>query len=375
MSESQRYFGYVRVHYPHPKAGRVTLRTEQDWERDIEPDEVDDGGARFDFLIEHDQPFLVCKPCLHEPSGRLRWAAGANKLVILSELPHDLYPHFFSEGRGRITDVRSFPSPTLGRDLQARLYLPAGYDENTLKCYPVLYMHDGRNLFFPQESFLGQDWQVDQNLELLDSMNLIDRTIVVGVYAGDREGDYTQPGYERYGRALVEDLKPAIDCCHRTLCDAEHTAVMGASLGGVVSFYLGWQWPQVFGNVACLSSTFGHQDDLLQRVLSEPREPRKDLHVYLDSGWPGDNYEVTLSLANALLRRGFRMGQDFLHLAFPHAVHGEGAWAARMHIPLQLFSGKARRVATRRTHRVATCREHASRVFSRAELLRRTPEG
>ena len=52
---------------------------------------------------------------------------------------------------------------------------------------------------------------------------------------------------------------------------------MGSSLGGVVSFYLGWQWPEVFGKVACLSSTFTFQDDLLERVLAEPKRDFQDL--------------------------------------------------------------------------------------------------
>ena len=69
-----------------------------------------------------------------------------------------------------------------------------------------------------------------------------------------------------YGRFLVETLKPLIDAKYRTLTGPADTAVMGSSLGGVVSFYLGWQGPDMFGKVACLSSTFGYRDDLIERV-------------------------------------------------------------------------------------------------------------
>jgi predicted alpha/beta superfamily hydrolase len=220
---------------------------------------------------------------------------------------------------------------------KVRVYQPPGYDENTLKRYPVLYMHDGTNLFFPEESFLGETWQVDETMDTLDAMNVIDKCIVVGVYAGDRMNEYTKPGYEGYGRFLVESLKPFIDGGFRTLGGPDNTAVMGSSLGGVVSFYLGWQWPQVFGMAACLSSTFGYRDDFFQRVRSEPK---RDVRFYLDSGWPEDNYEPTQGMRDLLASRGYRSGEDLLYYAFPQAEHSERFWASRLHIPFQFFFGK-----------------------------------
>ena len=77
---------------------------------------------------------------------------------------------------------------------------------------------------------------------------------------------------------------------------------------------------------ACLSSTFGYRDDLLERVLSGPKSTAK---FYLDSGWPQDNYEVTLAMAMAFGRRGYRVREDFLHLVFPEARHDETAWGSR----------------------------------------------
>lgn len=345
-----RYFGYVCVHYPAER-GELVLRTEADWHADVFPDNVSLDGERFDFLIEHDRPYLLCKPLLKDEIDHEHWASGTNKLVVLSDSPQPLYPHFFTGEQGRITSVQRIPSATLGRDVLVRLYLPAGYDENLLKHFPVIYMHDGKNLFFPEESFLGQDWQVDERLNLLNSMSLIDRTIVVGVHAGNREQEYTQAGYEAYGSALVNEIKPWVDANCRTLPGPRDTSVMGASLGGVVSFFLAWQWPEVFSNASCLSSTFGFNDDLLERVRSEGRAGREELQFYLDSGWPNDNYEVTLTMAQALLEQGFVRGRDMTHLVFPHAAHGEASWAARVHIPLQLFSSKTRRNTVRQTRR------------------------
>lgn len=80
----------------------------------------------------------------------------------------------------------------------------------------------------------------------------------------------------------------------------------------------------------------------MDRVLSEP--PR-DVAFYLDSGWPGDNYEVTLSMAMALTSRGWRYGHNLMHLVAPNAKHNEAAWAVRLHIPMQLFHGAVAKAA------------------------------
>jgi predicted alpha/beta superfamily hydrolase len=172
---------------------------------------------------------------------------------------------------------------------------------------------------------------------MLDKMNAIEEAIVVGIFPNDRMTEYTQPGYEDYGRFLVETLKPLIDRKYRTLGGPMNTAAMGSSLGGVVSFYLGWQWPDVFGKIACLSSTFDYRDNLLERVSAEPK---RKIRIYLDSGWPGDNYEATRSMRDRLIWKGYRPGSELFYLAFPEAKHDENAWAARSPIPFQFLFGK-----------------------------------
>jgi predicted alpha/beta superfamily hydrolase len=137
-----------------------------------------------------------------------------------------------------------------------------------------------------------------------------------------------------YGRFLVETLKPLIDAKYRTLTEPTATAVMGSSLGGVVSFYLGWQRPEVFGKVGCLSSTFTYRDDLLKRVSTQPK---RKIRIYLDSGWPGDNYEPTCSMRDRLVWKGYSPGSELFYLAFPEVKHDENAWAARSPIPFQFL--------------------------------------
>jgi predicted alpha/beta superfamily hydrolase len=140
-------------------------------------------------------------------------------------------------------------------------------------------------------------------------------------------------------------VRPTVVEKFRVFDTASETCVVGSSLGGVVSFYMAWQYPNVFGFAACMSSTFSHKDDLIERVLAEPKSTSR---FYLDSGWPGDNYEVTLAMAMALTKRGYKVREDFLHFAFPLDEHDEKAWGRRLHLPLQLAFGKPG-VANRRT--------------------------
>jgi len=323
----------VRVFYPEAGA-RITLRTDADWERDAEPLRVAAAEGLHEFRIDFDVPFHYFKPVLHR-DGAAHWSLGDNYLALQNGHDRiDVYPYFFSKGGCSACLLHRLRSRTEDREHAVRVFYPEGYNENTLERYPVVYMQDGQNLFFPAEAFAGHDWMIGETLNVLDSMNLVQRCIVVGVYPRERMSDYTRDGYTDYGRFLIEEVKPWVDANYRTLQGPEHTAVIGSSLGGVVSFYLAWQWPEVFGFAGCLSSTFGYNDDLAQRVSAEPKRPIK---IYLDSGWPRDNYEVTRNMRNRLVQSGYREGHDLLYLAFPRARHDEQAWAMRAHIPLQHF--------------------------------------
>ena len=336
----------IRVRYPAGR-GRIVLRTELDWERDTEPVAVSDDGETSTFALEARKPFLYFKCVLKTGDSGGLWSVGANLLLTMTtDAVADVFPHFDSPATGSFSPVIERDSKVLGRQHLLRVYLPPGYHENTLRRYPVLYMQDGKNLFFPEEAFLGQDWGVGEAVHLLDTMNAVDRVVIVGVHSGDRMAEYTRPGYEAYARSVVEEIKPEVDRRIRVLTSPRETGVVGSSLGGVVSFYMAWEYPGVFGYAACMSSTFSHKDDLVERVLSEPKHTSK---FYLDSGWPGDNYEVTLAMAMALGHRGYRVREDFLHLVFPLEEHDEQAWGRRLHLPVQLGLGTATTAQRRRS--------------------------
>jgi predicted alpha/beta superfamily hydrolase len=329
----------LRVAYPAGR-GRLILRTELDWETDIEADAVSDDGNTSTFTVRADRPFVYFKVCLLAGQAH-RWSVGSNNLLLMGGDDHRVtYPFFLGSEKGRFSSLVEFPSSILGRDHRLRVRLPPGYEENTLATYPVAFMQDGQNLFFPDEAFLGRDWEVGATSQTLRAMNAVEDLVIVGIHSGDRMAEYTSPGYEAYARSLAEEIVPEAERRLRIGAERRYRSVWGSSLGGVVSFYSVWQHPDVFGVGVCMSSTFSHRDNLLERVLSEP--PR-DVAFYLDSGWPGDNYETTMAMAMALVSRGWRYGVNLLHLSFPRAEHDETAWGLRLHLPMQFINGAVAR--------------------------------
>lgn len=333
-------------HWPiqvrHPVAtwstgARLVLRTSSDWDVDVEPTASSAEGADFEIPAAGAYPFLDYKPCLRSAQG-FEWSIGDNYCTWDRVRPQVIYPRFHGGG-GRLTE-RFAVSDGSGRRHEVRIYLPPGYDENTLKRYPTLYAHDGANVFRPEEAFGSVPWDIDDTLDLLDTMSIVDKVIVVAVYArdGQRTTDYTAPGFDAYANFVADVLVPLVDAKVRTLPDRSQRATLGSSLGGVVAFHLAWSRADRFGKAACLSSTFGYADQLFERVASEPK---RDLRLYLDSGWPRDNFEVTRRMMQLLVTRGYEVGRELAYLAFPMELHSERYWAARVHLPFQFLFGRA----------------------------------
>ncbi|MCC6243257.1 MAG: alpha/beta hydrolase [Gemmatimonadaceae bacterium] len=323
---------HIRVTYPVTQ-GQLFLRTDHDWDVNLAPVRVD--GASSFFELDFSAQTHAMKPVIVD-GDQLHWSKGPNYVLSEHEPDPDIWPFFFASEHGHISAMEHVTFE--GMTLAVRTYFPAGYDENTLRRFPVLYMQDGNNLFFPEEAFLGNDWRVDETMDRLDQMNAIRKTVVIGISPADRMRDYTNPGYEAYGRFVVQHLKPLIDARVRTRTSPQETAVMGSSLGGVAALYLAWQYPHVFGRAGCLSSTFGLMDDLFERIATEPK---RDIVVYLDSGWPRDNFDATNAMRDLLMERGYTLGVDLLQFSFPEGTHHEHSWAARLHLPFQFFFGRS----------------------------------
>jgi predicted alpha/beta superfamily hydrolase len=254
----------------------------------------------------------------------------------------DLYPFFQAQG-GSLVKVNNFSSPQLGNSRTLRIYLPPSYGQNPLKRYPVLYMHDGQNLFEASTAFGGVEWQVDETADSLINSGQLDELIVVGVDNGgaNRIYEYTpccDPQYggggaDVYERFLLETVKPYIDQNFRTLTSNKNTAIMGSSLGGLVSFYIGRRHPEVFSKLAGLSSSFWWNNQALTQQV-EASTTKVAVNIYIDAGTSSDGLTETTRMRDALVADGYVQAKDLYYYVAQGASHNEASWAARLNLPL-----------------------------------------
>jgi pimeloyl-ACP methyl ester carboxylesterase len=168
---------------------------------------------------------------------------------------------------GRLVYWLDVTSAFLGPARHVVVWLPPGYDSTASTRYPVLYMHDAQNLFDPRIAFTGVDWGVDEAVVRLSRAGTIPPVIVVGVWNSAERGTEYSPWHRAgsYARFLIEELMPRVNQEFRTLKGRGNTAVMGSSMGGLLSFYLVTRHPDVFGACGCISTHF----PLSERVVAE----------------------------------------------------------------------------------------------------------
>lgn len=254
------------------------------------------------------------------------------------------------------------PSGFLGRDVRVWVLLPPGYDRHPDRRFPVFYLHDGQNLFDDATSFVGE-WQADEIATALIAEGRIRPVILVGIdHAGvHRVDEYTptrDAAHDAGGRAadharfVVEELKPFIDRTYRTLAGREHTAVGGASLGGLVSIYLVQKHPDVFGSVMALSPSLWWDDSALLRAI-QPTDPwvaRTRAWIDIgDSEAPDDpaanlRNVTSIRLLQILFDRAGRAeGRDVILRVVNGGRHNELAWSDRFDdVLLFLFPPEAK---------------------------------
>jgi predicted alpha/beta superfamily hydrolase len=252
--------------------------------------------------------------------------------------------------RGQLRAYSGIAATLLKNKRTIYVYLPPSYHEHPTRRHPVLYMHDGQNLFDPQAAF--GSWEVHKWIDSLVPANKILPYIVVGIAnTGGRMDEYTPTrellnGQMVGGRAtdyadfIVRELKPWIDGRYRTLPGRRHTAVMGSSLGGVISFWLGLEYSDVFFRIGALSSTFGWGASNASgpSILDIAKQTDfRNLVIYIDSGSPQDNYNVTLQMRSILETKGYLHGLNLQHWVEQGAIHNESAWHKRLHRPMQFL--------------------------------------
>ena len=253
-----------------------------------------------------------------------------------------------ADGHTLTGDIRrhaAFPSRLLANQRDVQVYLPPGYARSRRR-YPVLYLHDGQNVFDAATSFAGVEWNVDETAQRLIVARAIAPLIVVAVdnAGADRIHEYTptRGRYEafgahgrsralagRYGRFLFQELKPFIDMHYRTRPDAADTGLGGSSLGGLVTLSLALRFPGQVRRLAVMSPSVWWDDCVVYRLVdSLKRKP--PLRLWLDTGTAEEGWERCRELRDRLLAKGWQLGVDLEYHEAPGGEHTEAAWAMRM---------------------------------------------
>lgn len=256
-------------------------------------------------------------------------------------------PHHTVSGALRL--LPDLYSPQLQNRRDVLVYLPAGHGQSDQR-YPVIYMHDGQNLFDAHTSFAGE-WRVDETLQELERDGLA--AIVVGLpnMGTQRMTEYSPFVDERRGGGrgdayldfLVQTVKPRIDADFMTQAGRHHTALMGSSMGGLISLYGFFRYPEVFGLVGVMSpSLWFAQRAIFPYVETAPYNPGR---IYMDMGtaeggrstrWrfltplvKGRTCADTRRMKQLLARKGYT-GNRLRYIEEQDAEHNEAAWARRL---------------------------------------------
>ncbi len=248
---------------------------------------------------------------------------------------------------GNIQQHSGFPSKILRNKRDVLVYLPPGYRRSTTRRYPVLYLHDGQNVFDAATAFGSVEWGVDETAQQLISQKLIEPLIIVAVanMGEDRiheyaptPGVYDQTGERKkrsrglarqYGDFLVKELKPFIDRKYRTKREAEFTGLGGSSLGGLVTLAIGILYPQIFTKLIVMSPSIWWDDFAIFRLV-DFYEKKPPLKIWLDTGTNEPGWENARKLRDLLVEQGWRLYDDLHYFEAEGADHSERAWAARV---------------------------------------------
>ena len=225
--------------------------------------------------------------------------------------------------------------PGLDRQRTIRLYLPPGYDKSD-KRYPVLYMHDGQNLFDAATSYAGE-WGVDEALNQLSQSRKLE-LIAVGIdHGGDKRiaelSPWENPKHRNaegkaYMEFVVKVVKPYIDRHYRTLSDRENTAIMGSSLGALISHYAIYEYPAVFSKAGLFSPAYWFSTEVY--ATTAQRALPLDSKLYFAVG--GREGRETVGDVNrmvALVRQKSLLKENTFLKVVPDAEHNEAAWRAQ----------------------------------------------
>ena len=223
----------------------------------------------------------------------------------------------------------SFFIPQLKRSRRISIYLPASYSA-TKKQYPVLYMHDGQNIFDEFSSGYGE-WGVDEALDTLTAKGQPECIVVAIDNGPQRLNEYNPFDNDKFGKGegkeyaafLVHTLKPFIDKHYRTHKDKEHTLIAGSSMGGLISYYTILAYPGVFGKAGIFSPAFWTAPGLLPYTDSISPKLNGKLFFYI-GGLEGDRFVE--DMYQQMQHLGMQSAALIYGVTDPDGRHNEAAW-------------------------------------------------
>ena len=233
-----------------------------------------------------------------------------------------------ASGQVRVMDTAFF-MPGLNRSRRIWIYLPAGYEKSKKK-YPVMYMHDGQNLFDTYTSAYGE-WGVDESLDSLIKKGK-PACIVVGIDNGPKRfNEYNPYEFREFGKGegnlylefLVKTLKPFIDRFYRTMPSKENTIIAGSSMGGLISFYAMLQYPDVFGKAGIFSPAFWTAPPIKTVTNSLGKQLTGKLFFYM-GGLEGGTYVKDMQEVQEILAEN--SATMIYSVIDPDSSHNEQAW-------------------------------------------------
>jgi hypothetical protein len=278
---------------------------------------------------------------------------------------------------GRLVDLGTLQS-RYADPRRVTVWLPSGYTPNGPR-HAVLYMHDGQNLFDPETGYGGMEWKLDETLDRLISERKVRPTIVVAIwntpkrlreYVPSKAFAHLPPRYlnqvrglyggdplsDGYLKFITRELKPRIDRQFRVNTDRGNTAIMGSSMGGLISLYAIDEYPNIFGGAGMMSTHWPMFLPAEGKDLSEgeyaavstafehyigPSLPSPATHkLYFDHGSEMLDrlyapYQARID--RVVARRGYRQGVNWISRNFPGQAHNEVSWASRVEIPLRFL--------------------------------------
>jgi len=235
--------------------------------------------------------------------------------------------------------------PQLKRRRRIAALLPYNYAESEKK-YPVLYLHDGQNLF--DENSPYGNWAVDQSLGRLAEHGYGDIVVISIDHGGeDRINEYMPfntsygPGQGKlYIRFLMETLKPYVDKKYRVLTDGTHTGIGGSSMGGLISLYAGLTFPAIFSRMMIFSPSLWLSPKIYQLarkfILPFNQEGLVSSHLYLYAGGRESQAHLTNVIRfGADLLTNLEEGLRFKFSHNPDGVHHESDWRKEFPVALK----------------------------------------